>query len=358
MRFEVTAPLKMSIEFDNDIRKPLFLLINPVESSAIPDRNDPAVRYYAAGQVYHEGKIELRSNETIYIEEGAIVYGVIESENSDNITIRGRGILNGSTWSREGEMREQRFIRLTNCWNVRIEGITLVDGPCWHLVPVGCANVRIDNLNIITFVGGGDGIDIVGCQDVVVRNCFIRSKDDCVAIKTYNGSEASSRNVRNILITGCVFWNAEWGNAFEIGYETTCEEITNIWLEDTDIIRCEFEGYQSGGTFTIHNGDRALIHDVCYENIRVEDSREKLIDIKVLHAQYSHDEHRGQVRDIYFKDIHVVDGPFPVSIIRGFDGEHMIDNVTVENLTVYGKKISNANEAKMVVELSRNIVFI
>ena len=87
------------------------------------------------------------------------------------------------------------------------------------------------------------------------------------------------------------------------------------------MIHCEREGYQSGGTLTIHNGDRADIHDVSYEDIRIEDSREKIFDLKICNACWSHDPIRGQIRNVLFKDIAVVDGPFPPSIIRGFESE-------------------------------------
>lgn len=53
----------------------------------------------------------------------------------------------------------------------------------------------------------------------------------------------------------------------------------------------------------------------------------------------------------------MVDALFPVSIIQGFDGEHMIEGITIENLIVYGEKLHSTNEAKMVVELSKNITF-
>ena len=54
----------------------------------------------------------------------------------------------------------------------------------------------------------------------------------------------------------------------------------------------------------------------------------------------------------------MVDGPFPVSIIRGYDEEHMIEDVTIENLVVHGRHVTSANEARMVVELARGVRFI
>jgi len=358
IRFSMDGPGKVSVELDEEFRRPLFLLVNPVESQ-IPDRNSPKVHYFEGGKIYDAGIIELKQDEVLYIEAGAVVYGAVFANHADNIKIMGRGILDGSKWPRDEEAKREQLVRLVGCQNVTIEGITLVDGPNWHVVPIACRNVSVKDLNVITIVGTGDGIDIVGCENVEVDNCFVRSKDDCVAIKaTDYFSPEGCKNVENVHVANSVFWNAEWGNALEIGYETRCEEIKRIHFENCDVIRCELEGYQSGGTFTIHNGDRARVSQVLYENIRVEDSREKLIDIKILHAQYTRDKEKGYVRDIRFKNIQVVDGPFPVSIIRGYDGEHMIEDVTIEDLIVHGKKITSANEAKMVVELAKNIRFL
>ncbi len=70
---------------------------------------------------------------------------------------------------------------------------------------------------------------------------------------------------------------------------------------------------------TIHNADRAHIHDIVYEDIRVEDAQEKFVDIKVLDSKYSLDRKRGSVENIYFLNVEILNGNFPVSIIRGFD---------------------------------------
>ncbi len=358
VRFTIDAPRKLSIEFDDDILRPLFLLVNPIDTPK-PDIDGDKVHYFESGKTYDIGLMELGEGETVYIDEGAVVYGAFTAYRADNIAIKGRGILDGSKWPRQGEVIKKQMIKLVECNNVLIEGITIVDGPNWHVVPIACNDVTIKDLNIITIVGTGDGIDVVGSENVSIDNCFIRSYDDCVAIKAVSYfHESGCKNVENVKVSRSVFWNSEYGNALEIGYETRCEEIKNILFQDCDVIRCEFEGYESGGTFTIHNGDRAVVSNVRYDNIRVEDSREKLIDIKILFSQYSRDEVRGQVRDIVFNNIQVVDGPFPVSIIRGYNGDHMIRNITIEDMVVHGRKINDANSAKMVVELSKDVKFL
>lgn len=177
IRFTMTAPAKLSIELDGDLRRPLFLLLNPSEQER-PDPGADRVIYFAAGQACDAGEIRLRQGETLYIEEGAVVRGWIEAEGADNISIKGRGILDGSGWRRGGGDRKHPMLRLVRCSNVVIEGMTIVDGPTWHVVPIACTDVSVRNLNVVTFNGTGDGIDIVGCERVEVDNCFIRSKDD------------------------------------------------------------------------------------------------------------------------------------------------------------------------------------
>ena len=47
----------------------------------------------------------------------------------------------------------------------------------------GYKNVLIEDVNVLGKVITGDGVDIVGCENVVLRNCFIRANDDCISIK-------------------------------------------------------------------------------------------------------------------------------------------------------------------------------
>ena len=115
-----------------------------------------------------------------------------------------------------------------------------------------------------------------------------------------------------------IYWNTEFGNALEIGYETRCDEISDVVFRNCEVVHCEYEGNQSGGVLTIHNADRAWIHDIYYENIRIEDAQEKFIDIKTLDSKYSRDRSRGMIQDIHFKNIEITGENFPVSIVRGF----------------------------------------
>ena len=358
LRFDVNAPCRLSVEFDDDMRRPLFVIINPPDTD-IPDREGPGLHFFSSGVVHEVGEVRLGSGETVYIEDGAVVRGRFVATDVRGVCIRGRGILDGSTW-RTRPADAKSLVRIERGAHVCVEGVTLVDGASWHVVPIACSDVRIQNVSIVGINGTGDGIDVVGCQRVNIADCFIRTKDDCIALKGVHplGGVTAQGNVHDVHVSGCVLWNAEWGNAIEIGYETRCTEIAHVMFRDIDVIHCELEGNGSGAVFAIHNGDRALVHDILYEDIRVEDAREKLIDLKVLRSRYSRDEERGHIRDVRFRNVRVVDGPFPVSILRSYDREHSVSDITIENLIVAGKRITSANEARMVVEGARNIKFV
>lgn len=161
-------------------------------------------------------------------------------------------------------------------------------------------------------------------------------------------------------VHGCTLWNAEPGNALEIGYELRCNEVSDIVFSDCDIIHCEYEGNQSGGVLTIHNADRANVHNILYENIRIEDAQEKFVDIKILDSKYSLDRVRGDVQDVTFRNITVGGSIFPVSIIRGFEMHnemHRPRHIRFENVVVHGALMHSANEMRMVVELAHELEF-
>jgi len=171
-----------------------------------------------------------------------------------------------------------------------------------------------------------------------------------------------------------VFWNSIWGNAIEIGFELYSAEVKNIRFENIDIIHVE-----DGAAISIHNAGQAHVHDVVFENIRVEDADQKLFDVAIFFSQWGpdgirdpefitkyylhgawdgvqktpagkesyHSQFRGKVSNIMFKDIQVVGGLLPFSVFHGFDKEKNVSGVTIENLTYMGKKLTDTESAKI-----------
>ena len=165
----------------------LFLM--PVSYTHLPGKYIPkpenATYVFESGKAYNVGCLQLNSDETVYIEYGAVVSGRIYSRMADRVRILGNGILYGGNWHAWDENGAEQLIVPVLGENIEIRGITLLDGGSWHIVPVACKNVLIEDVNVLGKVITGDGVDIVGCENVVLRNCFIRANDDCISIDVY-----------------------------------------------------------------------------------------------------------------------------------------------------------------------------
>lgn len=354
IKFHLPGILKVSIELDGDLKSPLFILCSPKIK-----KPDNTTVYFQKGQIYNVATLELKDDDIVYFEEGSIVYGRVFAYQCKNIKLIGNGILNGAPWHLPDSNGRAFLLDLRWCTDVTIEGITVVDSAMWQIVPAACTNVLIRNVNSLSRLVTGDGIDITGCQNVLIEDCFIRAADDCICIKSGRLPEPSTvRDVKNLLAQRCVIWNAEPGNAIEIGYGLLCDEISNLTFRDCDIIHCEYEGNMGGSALSIHQADNAYIHDIHYENIRVEDVAQKLFDIKVLECKYSWTYQKGRIEDIYFKDIKVLNGNFPVSIIRGYEmrlEESRPERIYFDNIEILGKRCRSVLDMHMVVELAHKI---
>ena len=293
----------------------------------------------------------------------------------------GRGILLGTGNKSLSEKYNSRFVNFIDCKDILIRDILLVDSHTWQIVPHNTENIRIEGVRILSDNGSDDGIDIVRSRDVKISRCFIHTKDDCIAIKSF-GDYPAGKNCENIQVGDCVFWNAAWGNGLEIGFELRSDFVRNIIFDNCDIIHV-----QAGAVFSIHNADNSTVENVVFKNIRVEDARQKLIDLAIFLSQYSvdrprsreereklylrgawdgvlavpeakkagHASYRGQIRNIVFENISV-EGYLPYSVINGYDDDHSVENVIIQNLTVCGRKVEDVAGLKLHTEYAKEIV--
>lgn len=394
--FQLTRPRQVVVEVNGRSRA-LHLFANPPEQSA-PKPTDPNVRYFGPG-IHRAGKIVLKSNETVYIAGGAVVHATINATEQSNLRILGRGILDVSTFERptkmkfdpalESKPRERRArylaldggvfggaITLLGCEDVCIEGIVIRDPDVWTLVPVGCRGVRAANLKLIgLWRYNSDGIDIVNSQDVTIDGCFIRSFDDSICIKGrqageyWHGYPADTHPVRNVTVSNCVIWN-DWGIALKLD-ELAAPEIANVIFQDCDIIRTCSCAIRMGAVY-----GRPTIRDVRFERIRVEIDDEAYAPMIQQGREAKYTGTRGihcpallvmspktasPIQGVLLKDIAVTGSGrhFPSSFLRGFDADHGVEDVTIENLRVYGKPVRNEQEGRIRIgEHVKNVKFV
>jgi hypothetical protein len=160
-----------------------------------------------------------------------------------------------------------------------------------------CFDVVIDGINVFgQWRYNTDGIDVMNSQRITVKNSFVHSFDDTLVVKGIDRYRHES--VRDHLFEHCVLW-CDWGRALEIGLETAAPEYENVVFRDCDVLR--------GGNMVcdIQNGDWAEVHDITFENIRVELER---FYTKSLH-QKSEDQVYDLQGEIEIPKIVCIDNP-------------------------------------------------
>lgn len=401
------------------LKKPAYFTVEPygrmgalhIFADPMPcydiDYKDPNVLYFGEGE-HDVGEIKLESNQTLFIDEGAVVYACIHAIDAENIKILGRGILDNSKNTEKilfehnaqdnneavNNAERKHTVQLEYCNNIKIEGITIRNSLVYNIRPIGCKNLHISTVKIIgCWRYNSDGIDMHNCEDVLIDNCFLRTFDDSICVKGfdcyYYGDVEKAVNAamyrngksydifKNTVIKNCTIWN-DWGKCLEIGAETRAKEIYDIVFENSDII------HVTGSVLDCCNVDYADVHDVIYRNINIEydniipkaliqkndkeiyqntdtDYTPNLINvISTFHHEYSAGgTRRGINRNITFKNIYLYGRQKPTLYFKGYDEAHQTKDILVNDLYWNGELITSFNDKDFITDnYTENIRYI
>ncbi len=355
--FEVTVenPCQFSVEYDGRLH-PLLVFVNPIEENA-PSPDDKNAIYYGPG-VHRADRVDLKDDQTLYLAPGAIVQGGVHVVGK-NVKIRGRGVLDSNPWKwREGPTGHT--ISILNSQNVSIEGIIVRGSSRWTVVSVNSDNVTINNVKLCGGrVQNDDGINPCNSRNVHVSNCFIRTDDDCMALK---GLEVEYGNCEDVTVENCVFW-CDRARVVLMGHESRAPYMRRVLFQNCDVIHSQTRN------FLLEPGENMRLEDVTFDNIRFETGKEnalspealekmKSIDTKTLRFdvdvankdnwlfvgrptvnQYMRTKEPGYVGNVTIKNI-TVTGPASYCgiLFNGVDDEHSTDGLTIDNFVLFGRK--------------------
>jgi len=355
LKLQVAQAANLCVEVEG--QKPLMLYID--DANAPESKHPGEVIHFDAGRVHEIGELHIRSGQRVHIEPGAIVRGTIRAANAADIAITGRGILDGA-YTFAAKPPRKKLILLEACRNVLVEGITMIRPASWMLALADCTHAQVRYLRQIGEVVSSDGIDVVGSRQVHIHHCFLKNNDDCVAIKAVAGGDYGflacdpAKDVSDVLVEQCAFWNDRAGNVMEIGFETRCPSIRDITFRDIDVMAAH--GY--GGVFTIHNGDRADISNVLYDDIRVEHMFDRMIDFQVMYSRYSKDAQRGRIHDIAFRHIRTHKDTFnTINLLGGYDAAHPIEDIHFHDFRMGDQPILSADHLALFTRHAHDIHF-
>jgi hypothetical protein len=356
LTFTLRKNQKVTIEPNGYDYDAIAIFANALDANP-PQENDPNVIYYGPG-IHNVGVVKLSSNKTVYLAGGSVVRGRFDASGVNNLKILGHGMIDHSQ-----DTIESRFIRLHKCSNVVVDGPILFDGWGGAFNSLTCNNVSISDVKLVG--KSADGISMDACKNYLVENCFIRNHDDAIVVKSKYGVG----DVRGITVRNCIIWS-DRAQALEIGFELQTALVDSISFKNIDIIHA-----YGNNAISIHNGSQAVVCDILFEDIRIEDldatyckpvstPSTYILLLEIGKSKWSKTGGQGNIQNIYFKNLCVTTKPgsqFPVSSFVGYDADHTVDTVTFENFTIDGKVIKNITDGNIEVKSTdfvKNITFL
>ena len=333
--FTLPEPAHVTVEFNGRTEGALHLFLDEPDTEK-PGPDSPKVRYFGPGE-YRDQIITVKNNELIYLDEGCVLYGQIYCGLGKNFAIAGHGVLCGSIYDRYKDTLVP--VNLSNCSDFTIRDITILDPSAWTVNLLKCKNAVIDNVKIVSARSNSDGFTFQNCENILVKNCFVRSWDDNLVVKGYNG------DVRNITFENCTLWT-DLAQSCEIGYETRAKVIEHITFRNITVLHAFHKP-----VISIHNSDHALVRHVLYENIVVEDAQmgqgdgtPYLIEFTTTESQWSATFKRGTIDDVTVRNVRVLSGSRPILRIFSNDENSRIDHVKISGLTYMGEGITSFDQ--------------
>jgi polygalacturonase len=322
---------------------------------------------------YLTGTLWMRSHVTLQLEAGAKLVGVpdiqafpivaskweglakpsyaalIAGDGLENIAIIGRGSIDGGGefwWDLERrnllKHTRPRIIRLINCRNVLVDGISMSNSAYWSLNPVGCDNVTINRVTIKNPPDSPntDGINPDSCSNVHIANCHIDVGDDCIAIKA--GTEDDGRGVarpcENITITNCTMHRGHGGVV--MGSETH-GNIRNVVISN-----CVFCETDRGIRLKSRRGRGGVVEDVRVSNIVMDgvlcplvinmfyecgaEGTSRVMD----HSPYPVDHGTPRFRRLRFSNITARRAKYAAAYVLGLP-EMFVEDVCFDDISLY-----------------------
>ena len=357
--FTITEPGNYTLTFNDSPARALHIFANPLETE-VPSFEDENVIYIGPGEWDIES-IMLEDNQTLYISGGAVIHGVVNANYAGNVKVLGRGIIDGSGYKTWGGSTAHVPLKFDFCDKVEIKDVIVLNPNAWVLNSLNTKNETIDGVRIISSRPNGDGITLQSCENVMVQNCFVRSWDDSLVVKNYTG------DTNNITFKNNQLWT-DLAQSMEIGFETNKGNkenavISGVTFEDITVLNNFHKP-----VISVHNADDAMIKDIVFRNITVENAQmgsgdgeemAYLIDLFITQSSnWSTTKERGQIRDVLIDGVKVLSGKFNGSRIKGYDAAHTIEDVTIKNVEILGEKITSFEQGKFEIdeESSRNLI--
>lgn len=349
--------------------------------------------YLPAGN-YLSGSIHLKSNISLYLDQGATIIATSENpgevydqeeqtinktyqdsghshfhnallwgENLHDVSILGPGTIWGKGLIKDykkDSKEANKSLVFYKCRNVIIRDVTFFHAGWFAILATGVDNLTIDNLKMDT---NRDGMDIDCCRNVRISNCSVNSPyDDGICLKsTY--ALGFARATENVTITNCQVSAYDEGSFLDATYKREDKEAyrtgrikfgteSNGGFKNIAISNCVFS-YCHG--LALETVDGGLLEDVTINNITMKDIISAPIFLRLgARMRGPQGTPVGELRRVSISNIRVYNSDAAQScVITGIPG-HDIKDLELNNIRIYTSGGSKAQDATKVPELEKN----
>lgn len=335
--------------------------------------------YFPAGK-YMSHSIRLKSNITLYLEQGCVLaaappsasigYDAPEPNLSDklqdfghshwhnsliwgekigNIAILGPGMIDGTAGLSRGESRTanagNKAVALKECYNVLLRDIRMVRCGHFALLATGVNNLTLDNVLVDT---NRDGFDIDGCENVRLSNCHVNAPNDDAIVLKSSYALGYEKACDNITITNCFVSGYEIGSLLDGSFKRTVKRAPD---RDGPTGRIKFGTESNGGfknitisncVFDVSRGlaletvDGAVIENIIISNIVMRDVANAPFFLRLGGRMRAPEAfHTSILRNVQISNVTVYNAdPRYASILAGLP-DNPIRDVTLSNIRIY-----------------------
>lgn len=236
-----------------------------------------------------------------------------------------------------GHYLRPQFIQPYKCKNILIEGVRLVNSPMWQVTPALCTNVTVQNLYISAFGPNTDGCDPESCTDVLIKNCFFNTGDDCIAIKSGRNEDGRRLSIptQNIVIQDCTMKDGHGG--VTIGSEIS-GGVRNVFVEN-----CKMDSPHLDSALRIKNNAArgGLLENIHARNITVGQVKLAGISIDFNYEEGPSGGHKPICRNLSVEKMKLQKSEYAL-YLRGFA------NAPIENISLKDCEFDSVEKPNML----------
>lgn len=231
----------------------------------------------------------------------------------------------------EGHYLRPQFLQPYKCTNVLIEGVKIIRSPMWVINPVLCNNVTIKGVSVESNGPNNDGCDPESCENVLIKDCFFNTGDDCIALKSGRNRDGRRINVpcENVVIQDCTMANGHGG--IVIGSEIS-GGVRNVFAENCKMNSPELDRALRVKTSSARGG---ITENIFLRNISVGQVKQETILLTMFYEDTGN--FMPSIRNIQVDGMTVENGGNVGIVVEGYQS-HPIESLKLSNVRISNVK--------------------